>query len=133
MRTRLLIFDTRTGAAVLGMDGAHGDAHALRVVEQNVALLAGRGCDPLVVEFDVHEGGDQVLKDMGSLRNVALDIRELPDGRREVIDLTCRRPDSAGKGRGDVVSIARAVRVLHAGAGIANPRAQLHRRPRAPE
>lgn len=106
------------------MDGAHGDEHARAVIEQNVANFTAGGMSPIVVEFDVFEGGDQLMADLGKLSAVRAEIRALPSGQREVVDVVLRR---AGGG----VSLARALRVLHAGDDIANTRAELHRRPRS--
>lgn len=128
MRARFVIFNS-AGDSLIGVDGAHGDEHAMRVIAENMAMLRAAGVDPIAVEFDVFEGGNAYLDDLKALSSVRAEIRALPDGRREVIDVL-RHQWRGERQHGSVRTIARAVRVIDGPADIANPRAQLHRRPR---
>lgn len=128
MRARFVIFNSE-GESLIGVDGAHGDEHAMRVIAENMVMLRAAGVDAIAVEFDVFEGGNAYLDDLKSLSSVRAEIRVLPDGRREVIDVL-RHQMHPGRKRGGGHTIARAVRVIDGPADIANPRAQLHRRPR---
>lgn len=128
MRARLLIC-TLDGQPVIGLDGAHGDVHALRVIEDNLALLEQQGVpDCFVVEYDPTIGGDDANDHVRHLHCLKVELHERPDGRREVVDVLRCEDDTLRGGR----SICGALRILHGPDVIANRRTVIHRRARGP-
>ena len=125
MRTRLFIFDS-AGIPLIGFDGGATASHAVRFVADNLARLASIGTkDCTVVEFDPMGDVDDANDSIQSLHLHRPECRTLPNGQREIIDLHRWDAPEDGTTLRSPSRCARAFRVIHAAADIANPRKRL--------
>lgn len=129
MATRIIFF-SQDGAALYGMDGHHGSAHAARWVDDMLVWLESQGVvDPIVCELTPAEGGEACRRDIiGKLHELRLETRKTPTGQREIIGLNrlAVLPEDPGDPRRMASAtpdrIRASIRLVHAPADFAGER-----------